>query len=198
MAYIVQKKYFNGYRCSCCYNSWESTKIVDSLEEALSFVPLENDGDNEFDCVLEKVEIRDGNSGEIIAYGQLSWPQFGGYSGSKATRWYGNRNGTPFDSAESREEWEKTLKQIERQVTEQKIKEREISLQKTQDELSSLRNKLKDLSPEEKEARKPLPPEILANALHGKVHTEVKKVRLAKTIKRGRRPVTQEKTPEDI
>jgi len=142
MAYVVQQEFFNGYRCSCCQRHWNDTKIVDTLEEVLEYVPLENsgesDGESILDVVLESVEVKDGATGELIAWGRLSYPQFGRYSGYKATRWVGWRGDERFDSAGSDKEWEAQLAEIRESVRREKLREAEAELATAQAKVNRL------------------------------------------------------------
>jgi hypothetical protein len=136
MAYVVQREFFNGYRCSCCQRYWDDTTIVKTLDEALEYVPLENDGES--DSVLESVEVTDGATGDLIAWGRLSYPQFGRYSGYGATRWVGCRGGEKFDSAGSDEEWAAQLADIERGIRQQELDKAKAELAKAQEKVDRL------------------------------------------------------------
>ena len=41
MAYVVERELGNGYRCGCCFRSWDDTDWYDDLADALELVPLE-------------------------------------------------------------------------------------------------------------------------------------------------------------
>mgnify|MGYP001122453472 CR=1 FL=1 len=96
MAYQVTVHYSNGYRCSCCERSWESSEWYDELEEALEQVPVEMiDGEPlpfNGDVEVTKVEVKDGTTGEDIAWASAWWSRgFGKYSAYNYTCWSGYR-----------------------------------------------------------------------------------------------------------
>lgn len=91
--YVVTKDMTNGYRCSCCSSSWDDTDWYDTLEEALDELPVEplSTGDIE----MTEVEIKDGSTGEVVAWGKMHWSSgYGKYSGYKFTCWTGYRPDT--------------------------------------------------------------------------------------------------------
>jgi len=93
VAYIVTKESSNGYRCSCCRHSWEDTDWYDTLEEALEALPVEMIATGDYE--LTEVEIKDGATGEVVAWGRMDWSTgYGKYSGYKYTRWSGYRPDT--------------------------------------------------------------------------------------------------------
>lgn len=146
MAYVVQREFFNGYRCSCCQRHWSDTKIVGTLGEALEYVPLENTGESNsediLEVVLESVEVTDGVTGELVAWGRLSYPRFGRYSGYKATRWVGYRGDERFDSAGSDEQWEAQLAEIRKEIAGQRLKEAEAELKTAQQKVDRYQQEL--------------------------------------------------------
>jgi len=144
MPYIIKRKYFNGYRCSCCYQEWESVEVEDTLEDAIAgHLPEVNEG-GDFDPL--KIKIIDGATGETLAWGKLEWPMFGGYSGNRATRWHGYNGTENFDSAGSKEEWEKTLRGIEIEIEERQLREAEQKAEASLNEMDRIQKRLKKLS----------------------------------------------------
>lgn len=95
MAYQITTTYTNGYRCSCCSRSWESSDWVDSLEEVLEQVPVELDFPSKKDyddSELTRVSVIDGSTGEEVAWGRAFWSTgYGRYEGYSYTRWSGYR-----------------------------------------------------------------------------------------------------------
>lgn len=97
MSYSIDIRVSNGYRCSCCERSWDlDTLWVDSLEEALLYVPLDladNDkipfnGDSE----VVEVTVIDGATGEREAWGITLWSSgYWKYSGYEFACWRGWR-----------------------------------------------------------------------------------------------------------
>jgi len=138
MAYKIKKTIGNGYRCGCCHQSWKRKEIVDTLEEALEEVPLENDGreTESFMSVLESVEVTDLETGYLVAWGRLSYPH-GGSRGVpyKATRWVGQRGDERFDTAGSDEAWEQKLQEIMEE-------DRLFKIRKAEDDLKAAERKL--------------------------------------------------------
>lgn len=143
MAYIVQTTTNNGYRCGCCYRSWEDTKIVDTLEEALEYVPTELETDA-LGGELEEVEVKDGATGELIAWGRLSYPRGRKADLYKASRWSGYRGDEKFDS-HSDEEWKEITRKIEREKLESQIRSEETKLKAAQKNLAHYRRLLDEL-----------------------------------------------------
>jgi len=143
MAFIVQKKYFNGYRCDCCRSSWENTELVDTLEEALEHIPRENTGEGEH-VVLQEVEVRDGATGDLEGWGMLQWPRAGRGSYYTATRWVGSVQGERFDS-HSDEEWKALTREEDRKQYEMKLRQAESALKKAQQEVAHYQKVLKEL-----------------------------------------------------
>jgi len=93
MSYCVTKEHSNGYRCGCCVSYWTDTEWYDDLEEALEEVPTTHCGNSDYE--LTEVEVKDGVSGEVIAWGRVSWSQgYWQYSGYDYTRWRGHRPDT--------------------------------------------------------------------------------------------------------
>jgi hypothetical protein len=84
------------------HRTWEYTDIVDTLEEALGYLPEENKG-GEFDPL--SVEIVDGATGNMEACGHIRYPQWGSYTGYMGTRRKGWGKDGPFDS-HTDEEWD--------------------------------------------------------------------------------------------
>ena len=89
MSYVITRTYNNGYRCGCCYQSWDRDPIWENDREvALAHVPTTYEGDPD----LERIEVRDGSSGEVIAWAQAEWPKgFGKSESYQATHWTGHR-----------------------------------------------------------------------------------------------------------
>ena len=89
MSYQVTKSYFNGYRCSCCTSTWDrSPKWTDDLAKALAEVPTEMP-EQDSDGGLKSVEVTDGSTGQVIARGEVSWPNWGRSSLYSYTHWWG-------------------------------------------------------------------------------------------------------------
>jgi hypothetical protein len=144
MAYKIKKTIGNGYRCGCCHRSWKSKYEVDTLEEALEEVPLENDGrsQEDFESILEVIEVIDLETGYPVAWGRLSYPH-GGSRGVpyKATRWKGQRGDVEFDSAGGDEAWEQKLQEIKEEDRLFKIKKAEDDLKAAERKLAWERNR---------------------------------------------------------
>lgn len=148
MAYHVTLEYSNGYRCSCCQRSWESSEWYDTLEEALKQVPTELvDGEpHPFngDLEISKVEVKDGETGEDVAWANALWSRgFGRYSGYSYTRWSGWRDdleGGTFEVVYSgRKKLDKTWDEV---TAELKEKQRQEELAKAQKDLADSQKRL--------------------------------------------------------
>jgi hypothetical protein len=99
MAFHVTVSYSNGYRCSCCSQTWDNTEWCDTLEEALTQIPTELvDGQpHSFngDAEILSIKVVDGATAEKVAWGSVHWSQgYGKYSGYKYTCWSGYRPDT--------------------------------------------------------------------------------------------------------
>lgn len=145
MSYIVKRDLNNGYRCGCCKYSWDDVEVVDTLEEALAFVPVENDGKG--DSVLDEVEVTDGADGEMIAWGRMSRPYLGRSYDYQATRWTGYRPDTGSFESCTKEEWEDTLNGLKRKKYEYEISKATTELEKAQKTISYNRKLLDELPP---------------------------------------------------
>ena len=149
MSYCVTKKYSNGYRCSCCTSEWSDTDWWDDLKDALEEVPTEPL--STWASELLEVEIKDGTTGDLVAWGHLTATTgFGKYSGYKASRWKGHRpdigdfdviNGS--DDLVKGRTWEEILEFLQREKHEQDLK-------KAQRDLEVAQKRLADLTPSEK------------------------------------------------
>jgi len=97
--YKIERHYFNGYVCLCCYRSWPpDVDKTDSLEEALQ--TLHKDYFQEVynpDYGLQKIRVTDTATNKVIAYGKLSWPYYHKYNGNKHKRWSGRVENNRFE-----------------------------------------------------------------------------------------------------
>lgn len=97
MAFLVKKAHHNGYRCSCCTQTWEAGEWVQDREVALEQVCPDMPAENEWGG-LKSVTVTDGSTGEVVAQGTLSWPP--GYQRGTPytyTRWSGHVGAEAFD-----------------------------------------------------------------------------------------------------
>jgi hypothetical protein len=91
--YIVTRESTNGYRCSCCVSYFDDTDWYDELEDALFEVPTTNTGTADHE--LLEVEVKNGEDGEVVAWGKMRWSSgYGKYSGYRFTCWSGYRPDT--------------------------------------------------------------------------------------------------------
>jgi len=106
MAYHIDKTFYNGYVCGCCFRTWEGDSEWEADEEdalrhlqADSYFPDIMDGD------LYEITITDGETGEEIAAGKLDWPSTSDkYIGNRYRRWSGHIRGEPFSTHKAPEE----------------------------------------------------------------------------------------------
>jgi hypothetical protein len=94
MAYSISVKRGNGYRCSCCSHISESQHWESDRAAALAEVPTTHEG-GEYSELLS-IEVTDGATGDVIAYGRLDFT--GGRSARySCQRWVGDIDGVPFE-----------------------------------------------------------------------------------------------------
>jgi len=152
MAYHIEKVLSNGYRCSCCCRSWDSSEWADTLEEALEQVPPELvDGEPHpynGDAEIESVKVINGSTGERVAWGTAHWGTgYGGkYGGYDYTCWSGYRPDTGgfevvYDSG--RKKLDQTWAEVRAQNAENK---RQSDLAKAERELADAQARIKRLS----------------------------------------------------
>jgi hypothetical protein len=138
VAYLITTTTNNGYRCSCCKNTWDSTHWVEGREEALAEVSTTLPDIGE--CELEGVTVTDGTTGQVIAEGFLD---YGG--GTKAdlyrySRWHGHIDGVRFEhitGVESGESWDDLMRRLRRTAAENKVKAAEAELERLKKKLES-------------------------------------------------------------
>jgi len=86
MAFHVETVWYNGYRCSCCDRTHESSHWVDTIEEALAELPTEFPPENDGGTI--SVTVKDGSTGKEVASSKVSfapvWQRGDGY---KYTAW---------------------------------------------------------------------------------------------------------------
>jgi hypothetical protein len=150
MAYQITKTFSNGYRCSCCARDWDYSEWADTLEEALEQVPIELvDGEpHSFngDVEITEVTVKDGSTGEDIAWGRASWSQgYEKYSGYDYTLWSGYRPDSGSFSVvyKGREKVDKTWKEVCDELAE---KRRQKDLEKAQRDLADAQKRIASLS----------------------------------------------------
>lgn len=140
MPYFVKSCTNNGYRCSCCHESWEEVTQVDDRTVALAEVPTQ------YERERERVEVVDGTTGKVIAEGRLVW------TGGKSIRyshyhWFGHVDGVPFDDIhglrEGESTWEDVCKRVAREADEQKLKQLETEAAAKQKEIDALKARLR-------------------------------------------------------
>lgn len=149
MSYQVTKSYGNGYRCPCCTGTWSgSPKWIDDLAEALAEVPKERPEQTE-DGGLHSVEVTDGSTGEVIARGEVSWPNWGRGFFYSYTRWWGY---TPEGSFETIFEgtrgkvvtdrtWDEILDEAKKKKAEEDLRKAKFEYEKAQEKLKRLGGK---------------------------------------------------------
>lgn len=128
----------NGYRC-CCSCHFDNQEFYSSLEEALERVPTQHPQGNDFG-ELEEIYVYDMvklDSGKIeekeIASGQLVWLS----SRYSVQRWFGHKNGVPFEEIKGltpeeiklNETWEQIQSRFKREKLELEIKKKEKELE---------------------------------------------------------------------
>ncbi len=145
MAYHIEKTFSNGYRCSCCQRTWETSDWIQDRQEALMQVPKtayrsENGGDVE----LLEISVRDGESGDMVASGSLIW--CGGRSVRYHTqRWSGFIDDNSFEElrgGQPGETWQQIVAREEKTVLEQKLKAAEEKAKVAEKEAEFLRSQL--------------------------------------------------------
>mgnify|MGYP005636764051 CR=1 FL=1 len=114
MSYLVTTVTGNGYSCSCCSKTYTSTAWFDDRDDAISEVPTsvrlnedEPDEDADGNCVfdntseydLHEVEVKDGSTGDVIAWGRISSTVHDRnfYGGPQYSRWSGWGRDGPFE-----------------------------------------------------------------------------------------------------
>lgn len=144
MAYHVEKTFNNGYRC-CCHRTWESDEWLEDRAAALAEVPREH---KHSDGELEKIEVRDGTTGEVIAQGQLEWCGGRGYMYNHY-RWSGYIDDEPFEDihgAKPGETWVMLASRVRKEIAEAKLKEAEAKLKAAEQEADYLRKEAAKLN----------------------------------------------------
>ena len=113
MIYRIEIEYNNGYRC-CCSRSWEYEVEVETIEEALAYVPRDLRDRPDYCCgkvgqstypleqEVESVRVKDA-TGEEVASGYTRWSHGFGKPGIrghayKYTLWSGFRPDGQFRS----------------------------------------------------------------------------------------------------
>lgn len=151
MAFHVTTVHHNSYRCSCCRRESESSRWLDSLDEALAEVPVEPPEESEFGG-LYSVNVMDGSTGERVAWAMQSWSVgFGKYSGYTYTRWSGYRPDVgAFETIRNREgqvvegkTWEALLSELSEAHRQKEIER----LERVEAETRAALEKLKGPSP---------------------------------------------------
>lgn len=71
MAFLIEKTWYNGYRCSCCERTYESSEWVDTLEESLAVLPTEFPPENDGGTL--SVIVKDGSTGKEVASSKVSF-----------------------------------------------------------------------------------------------------------------------------
>jgi len=138
VAFHVETTRNNGYRCSCCRRTWTDDAWFEDRAEALAEVPKTCPvGEYE----LEKIEVRDGASGEVIASAKLTWA--GGRSERyQYQRWAGFIDGVLFEEikgGQPGESWSDTTARVRREAVEAKLKVAEAEAAQLRDELTRVR-----------------------------------------------------------
>ena len=149
MAFHIEMTHSNGYRCSCCQSDWDSSEWAESLEDALESVPIILvDGEPHCfngDVEITKVTVKDGSTGEEVAWASATCPGFRDYGGYSYTRWSGYRpDSGGFDVMYSgKTKIDKTWDEVYAELTE---KRRERELKKAQRDLEDAQGRLASLS----------------------------------------------------
>lgn len=87
MAYCIESIWYNGYRCSCCRHDSESTRWVNTLDEAIAELPREFPTESEHGGTIS-IRVRDGVTGNYVAESVVSWPPaYQRGDGYRFTRW---------------------------------------------------------------------------------------------------------------
>ena len=144
MSYLVETTRGNGYRCSCCSHETTDSEWYDELEDALAELPtVISTGDWE----ITEVEITDGSTQEIVAWGRATWSTgYERYSGYNYPRWHGNRPDTgEFDLVLDRDgrEIDKTWAELLHELKEKKLQK---DLEKAQSDLEEAQRRLESLA----------------------------------------------------
>lgn len=72
MAFCIETRTSNDYRCSCCQHTHDDTEWVESAD-ALATLPGEFPVDTEWSSSVF-VRVHDGSTGKIVAHSELTWP----------------------------------------------------------------------------------------------------------------------------
>jgi hypothetical protein len=95
MAYVVTRSASNGYRCVCCKHTTEDVEWLEDRESALAQVPRTHSSSSFYE--LLSVEVRDGSTGEVIAFAELE------YLGTRAESYRNEQPALPVTEPEPRE-----------------------------------------------------------------------------------------------
>jgi len=149
MAYLIKTTWNNGYRCGCCYSSWEGDDVwEEDLEKALSRIPSERpDSTDILDFDIEKISVTDGSTGKEIACASLSYPTgFGKSAAYSFSCWSGFTPSGPFEVVYEREgktvvpkAWADVLKEMAEKKRQAEIAEAEKQKAEAEKKLSQLR-----------------------------------------------------------
>lgn len=72
MVYVTEKVWHNGYRC-CCEQTYDSTEMHDTVEEALKGFPIKPLSQMDGTGYVE-FKVTDGATGDLVAWSLTSWP----------------------------------------------------------------------------------------------------------------------------
>lgn len=73
MSYLISQRFYNGYRCKCCYREWVAgPEFAQDLQSAYKFIfPFRLGEDTE----LKEIEIKECNfPNETVAKATVEWP----------------------------------------------------------------------------------------------------------------------------
>lgn len=144
MSYLVMYTCNNGYRCSCCQQSWTDSHWADTLAEAEEGIP--DMPETSVDHELKSVSVTDGNTGEEVAWGRLlDTSGYYKYSGYQYSRWSGWKGGEPFEVILGRDgkviadkTWDECVAEVKAKGVEQRWIKAERKLKEAQTELATL------------------------------------------------------------